>query len=135
MALGEFELIGRYFACSGAQRLDTLIGVGDDAALLKVPADEELLTSWAKSVPSATCDGAQLAAELVHTCLGALPDRANPCWMVLSLTVPGADAPWLASFASRLDTLCRLHHIQLVGGDTTGGDSCVELHCLAVTGS
>ena len=133
MALGEFELIHRYFARSGPQRRDTLVGVGDDAALLVAPPDAQLLTSWATSFPRVSCDGEELAARLVQTCLAALPDGAIPRWLVLSLTVPGAHAPWLASFAKRLDALCYQHDMQLVGGDTTGGDSCVELHCLAVS--
>jgi len=42
MALGEFELIERYLSRLGARRDDVLLGVGDDAALLRPPAGLEL---------------------------------------------------------------------------------------------
>lgn len=135
MALGEFELIGRYFARSGTQRRDTVVGVGDDAALLNPPPQTPLLTSWATVCPESSSNGATLAADLIQACLAKLPHEAKPCWLVLSLTLPGAEEPWLAAFAQQLDALCRQHEIQLVGGDTTGGRSYIELHCLALAAS
>jgi len=39
--LGEFELIRRYFSRMGCARPDVLLGVGDDAALLRMPADTD----------------------------------------------------------------------------------------------
>ncbi len=55
--LGEFDLIDRYFASGrlgapgapgtpGAQRrTDVILGIGDDAALLRCPADRDLVAA------------------------------------------------------------------------------------------
>jgi len=37
--LGEFDLIRRYFSRIGGARSDVVLGVGDDAALLRMPAE------------------------------------------------------------------------------------------------
>jgi thiamine-monophosphate kinase len=37
MPLSEFDLIARYFSAVGAHREDVVLGVGDDAALLRLP--------------------------------------------------------------------------------------------------
>ncbi len=44
MALGEFELIARYFGQAGARRGDVRLGIGDDGAVVSVPADREVIT-------------------------------------------------------------------------------------------
>ena len=43
--MDEFELIGATSRASGAARADVLLGVGDDAALLRVPDDADLAAS------------------------------------------------------------------------------------------
>ena len=43
--MDEFELIRRYFSRLGAARADVVLGVGDDAALLRVPDDAELVAA------------------------------------------------------------------------------------------
>ena len=45
MALTESTLIERYFRACGAQRTDVSLGIGDDAALLRVPAGSELVAT------------------------------------------------------------------------------------------
>ena len=45
----------------------------------------------------------------------------EPRWGTLALTLPRADAGWLAAFADRLDRATRDQHIALIGGDTTSG--------------
>jgi len=45
MALSEFALIERYFRACGVQRADVVRGVGDDAALLRVPGGCELVAA------------------------------------------------------------------------------------------
>ena len=43
--MDEFELIRRFFSAQPVQREDVLLGIGDDAALLHVPAAQELVVS------------------------------------------------------------------------------------------
>jgi thiamine-monophosphate kinase len=40
--MDEFELIRRYFSRLGSARAEVLLGVGDDAAILRVPDDADL---------------------------------------------------------------------------------------------
>ena len=42
MALGEFDLIRRYFAQPGIRHPETRLGIGDDCALLSCPPGMEL---------------------------------------------------------------------------------------------
>ena len=42
---GEFDLIRDYFRDATAQREDVLLGIGDDCALLEVPAGKQLAVS------------------------------------------------------------------------------------------
>src|SRR5450432_3822447 len=43
MPLTEFELIERFFSHCGAERADVRLGVGDDGALLRSPAGQDLV--------------------------------------------------------------------------------------------
>ena len=43
MALGEFELIDRFFRDCGMPRADVVLGVGDDGALLRPPPGADLV--------------------------------------------------------------------------------------------
>jgi len=43
--MDEFELIRRHFAAPAVTRDDVVLGIGDDAALLRVPPDQELAVS------------------------------------------------------------------------------------------
>ena len=45
MAAQEFELIERFFKRDSYQRCDVVVGIGDDAALVQVPADKALVVA------------------------------------------------------------------------------------------
>ena len=121
----EFQLIERIRARAGA-RADVLLGIGDDAALLQVPAGQELVLSTDTLVagvhfPDET-DAADIGWKALAVNLSDLAAMgATPAWCTLALTLPEADADWLDAF---LDGWCELageHGIALVGGDTTRG--------------
>jgi thiamine-monophosphate kinase len=46
---------------------------------------------------------------------------ASPCWALLALNLPQADAHWLEEFAAGFDALARLHGVALVGGNLSCG--------------
>src|SRR5437762_1472760 len=58
MPLSESALIERYFRTCGAQRPDVLAGIGDDAALLAVAPDAELVAATDTLVAGAPGDAA-----------------------------------------------------------------------------
>ncbi len=134
MPLGEFELIERFFTRSAA-RGDVLLGVGDDAALLEVPPGRVLVAAtdtlvegrhFLADAPPGSIGHQALAVNLSD--LAAM--GAEPAWALLSLSLPGADAAWLESFAAGLFALAGRHGVALVGGDTVRGPCVVTITAL-----
>ena len=62
---------------------------------------------------------------------------AEPAWFTLALTLPEADADWLADFARGMFRLADDYGVQLVGGDVTHGplSVTVQAHGLLPRGS
>lgn len=126
MAISEFDIIDRFFRRLRPARDDVLLGIGDDAALLAVPADRELAVAVdtlvaGRHFPPATgpFDIGYKALAVNLSDLAAM--GAEPAWATLSLTVPEVDEPWLQAFADGFFCLADRYGVQLVGGDTTRG--------------
>jgi thiamine-monophosphate kinase len=132
--LGEFDLIDRFFSRHGGRR-DVLLGVGDDAALLEVPAGQALaaavdtLVEGRHFLPDAPPDSVGHQALAVNLSdLAAM--GADPAWALLSLSLPESDEAWLESFAAGLYALADRHGVALVGGDTVRGPRVVTITAL-----
>jgi thiamine-monophosphate kinase len=139
--LTEFELIREHFARLGAVRTDVALGVGDDCALLRVPRGRDLAVSIDTLVAGThflpDCDPAGLGHKSLAVGLSDLAAMgAEPAWATLALTLPRADAAWLAAFAEGFARLAAEHGVQLVGGDTTRGplSITVQVHGLVPEG-
>ena len=122
---GEFELIARFLTGLGARRADVTLGVGDDAALVTVPAGHELVVTVDGIAEGVDFLSDARASDVGHRALAVnLSDLAAmgaaPAWATLSLSVPAADEAWLEDFAQGLDALARAHGIELIGGDLAG---------------
>jgi thiamine-monophosphate kinase len=135
MPLSESALIERYFRARGAQRADVVLGVGDDAALLRSPEGSELVAAADTLVAGVHFPQDSLPASIGHRALAVnLSDLAamgaRPAWALLALTLPHADESWLAEFSAGLDALARAHGVALVGGDTTRGPLCITVQLL-----
>lgn len=134
MSLSEFELIKRYFddaalqsACSGL-----VLGIGDDAAIVRPPAGQELVVAVDTSVAGVHFPADAPAAEIGYRSLAVnLSDLAamgaQPAFFTLALTLPEADPEWLQAFSSGLMGLARAEGIALVGGDTTRGHLTISI--------
>ena len=128
MALSEFELIAAYFATSDIARggEGVLLGIGDDAAILRPPPGEDLVVSIDTLVAGVHFPLAMSARDLGHRALAVnLSDLAamgaRPLWFTLALTLPAADEAWLDGFTGGMAALARQAGIALIGGDTTRG--------------
>lgn len=135
MALGEFDLIRRYFAEATIRRPDTALGIGDDCALLRCAAGMELALTADTLVAGVHFLPDVDPESLGHKCLAVnLSDLAamgaEPAWLTLALTLPEADEAWLAAFARGLFTLAHRYGVQLVGGDTTRGPLVITLQAM-----
>jgi len=122
----EFDIICRYFTRQVPGRGDVITGIGDDAALLQVPAGMELVVSMDTLVDGVHFPAGTPAAAIGHKALAVnLSDLAamgaEPAWATLSLTIPESDPDWLADFSQAFFKLADCYQLQLVGGDTTRG--------------
>lgn len=103
-----------------------LQGIGDDAARLQLPGDQELVLSVDTLVADchfpAAIDPHDLGWRALAVNLSDLAAMgAQPVAYTLALTVPTLEADWLAGLGRGLLALAQLHGIQLVGGDMTRG--------------
>jgi thiamine-monophosphate kinase len=136
--LGEFDLIRRFFERADAAKdaeQGVVLGIGDDAALLRVPAGSELVAAVDTIVAGRHFPPATDAYSIGHRVLAVnLSDMAamgaKPLWATLSLTMPSAEPAWLQRFSSGLLDLADEHHVALVGGDTTRGPLTVSVQIL-----
>ncbi len=121
--MNEFELIRRYFERPAPS---ALLGVGDDAALLRVSDNKVLAVSTDMLVCGVHFFADADPYSLGHKTLAVnLSDMAAmgavPRWATLSIAMPEADEAWLEKFSSGFFALADVHDVSLVGGDTTRG--------------
>jgi thiamine-monophosphate kinase len=119
----EFELIRRYFTHPAR---GVTLGVGDDAALLKLSPRHELVVSADMLVEGrhffAGADPQRLGHKALAVNLSDLAAMgARPRWATLALALPKVDEKWLAGFSRGFMALAKRHSVSLVGGDTTKG--------------
>ncbi|MGA8147632.1 MAG: thiamine-phosphate kinase [Gallionellaceae bacterium] len=121
--MSEFDLIRRYFtrACPGAE-----LGVGDDAALLRVDNGMELAVSTDMLVSGTHFFPGADPFLLGHKTLAVnLSDMAamgaQPRWATLALSLPQAEEAWLQKFSDGFFSVAQRFGVELVGGDTTRG--------------
>ncbi|MEO6186533.1 MAG: thiamine-phosphate kinase, partial [Steroidobacteraceae bacterium] len=137
--LGEFELIEQYFrGPAEALRLargDAPLGVGDDAALLQVPAGQQLVAALdtlveGRHFPAGTAPGSLGHRALAVNLSDLAAMGAEPAWCLLALTMPAVDPAYLQQFSEGLLQLATAHRVALVGGDTTSGPLSVSVQAL-----
>lgn len=123
MAIGEFDLIHRYFDRPGGR---AVLGIGDDCALLAPTPGMQLAISTDMLVEGRHFLSTVAPERLGHKSLAVnLSDLAacgaRPLAFTLSLALPRVDEAFLAGFSQGLFALADAHGIELVGGDTTAG--------------
>ncbi len=133
----EFELIAQYFTRPAPAGTPLRLGIGDDCALLDVPAGDTLAISTDMLVEGRHFFEGSDPEALGHKALAVnLSDLAamgaTPLAFSLALALPAADANWLAGFARGLFGLADAHHLPLIGGDTTKGPLNI---CITIYGS
>ena len=133
MALGEFDLIARYFT-RPVQR--AALGVGDDCALLAPAPGMQLAVSCDMLVEGRHFLSTVAPQHLGHKALAVnLSDLAacgaKPLAFTLALAMPRADEAFLDGFSRGLLALADAQGCELVGGDTTQGPLNV---CVSVFG-
>ena len=102
--MNEFEIIEHYFKPKLLDNQQELkLGIGDDAAVIDIPQDEELVVSIDTLVegvhflkdtsPKNIANKSVLVNLSDIAAMGALPR-----WITLSLTLPSNNSDWLKEF-------------------------------------
>jgi thiamine-monophosphate kinase len=135
VALGEFDLIRRFFSGQGIRHAETALGIGDDCALLRCRSEGELavtvdtLVSGVHFLPEV--DPEALGHKALAVNLSDLAAMgAEPRWATLALTLPSVDEAWLEAFARGWFALAARHGVELAGGDTTRGPLSITIQAM-----
>jgi thiamine-monophosphate kinase len=125
----EFALIDRYFKRPSPRQQDCVLGVGDDAAIVRpaqgmeIVVTADMLVADTHFLPDANPHDLGWKTLAVNVSdLAAM--GAQPRWALLSMALPAdkaADEAWLAAFAAGFFACAETHGIALIGGDTTRG--------------
>lgn len=147
----EFELIRQFFQHEQADLLleekaqaSVILGIGDDCALLQIPANQQLATSVDTLVADvhfpADAKPEDIAERALRTNLSDLAAMgAEPLWFTLALTLPQnsiyTSEEWLRGFSSGLFRTANQYEIVLVGGDTTSGPLSITIQVMGAVES
>ncbi|HEY1140803.1 MAG TPA: thiamine-phosphate kinase [Lysobacter sp.] len=127
----EFDLI-ESIRRRATTRADVILGIGDDAAIVQVPAGKQLVIAadtinrgihFPDNTAPADIGWKSLAVNLSD--LASM--GAEPAWCTLSLSLPTGDAAWVDAFLDGFLELASLHRVALIGGDTTRGPLSVSV--------
>jgi len=126
MGLNEFQLIQKFFAERPQENAGVVVGIGDDAAILQVPNDHELVVSVDTFVAGVHFHEQATPFNIGYKAIAAsLSDLAAmgalPKWVTAALTISKADESWFEEFSDGFFTACQKFGVQLVGGDLTHG--------------
>lgn len=126
--MSEFCLIAQYFAAATAAHCDTVVGIGDDAAISQPPVGCQLVSCLdtlvaGRHFPLSTSAFA-IGWKSVAVNLSDLAAMgATPYAILLGISLPSADEVWLGEFSRGLGAVCQRFGVQLIGGDTTKSDT------------
>lgn len=132
MALTEFSIIKNYFQRQKDQFPHVVVGIGDDAAVIEIPKEKQVLLSVDTLVEGVHFPIKMPARELGYKALAvSLSDVASmgatPNTALLALTMQKADRNWLKAFTDGFFSLADRYHVPLIGGDITQGPLCISV--------
>ena len=142
--VSEFDLIRRLqeIICikPSVSRPGPVVGIGDDGAVLALPANSQLVVSTDTLVENVHFLCESSATDLGHKALAVnLSDLAamgaEPAWFFLALTLPEIQPDWLEDFAQGMAGLAEDAGIQLAGGDVTSGPLSITITVLGLVES
>ncbi len=137
MSVSEFGIIKEYFSRQVTNTSVNHLGVGDDCALMSIPAGYELAITTDTMVEGvhffAGADPKRLGHKLLAVNLSDLAAMgAEPVSITLALTVPEVNETWLKDFSEGLLNLAKQYSVDLIGGDTTSGSLTLTVQALGI---
>lgn len=108
------------------------LGIGDDCALIKPLAGEEIAVTSDMLVEDrhffANANPEQLGRKALAVNLSDLAAMgAKPMGFTLSIALPEANSSWLEAFAKGLFGIAQQYSCPLIGGDTTAGPLTISI--------
>ena len=121
--LSEFNLIQQYFTRPSPQ---ADLGVGDDAALVRVSEGNQLVISTDMSVAGThflhDCAPYNIGWKALAVNVSDMAAMgAQPKWATLAISLPEVNQDWLTEFSRGFFACANSFNIDLIGGDTTRG--------------
>jgi thiamine-monophosphate kinase len=119
----EFDLIRRFFTRPVSH---TLLGVGDDGAVIRPRPDMDLVISTDMLVSGThflpETDPEALGCKALAVNLSDLAAMgAEPRWALLAAALPTPNESWIAAFCRGFFGLAEEFGVDVIGGDTTRG--------------
>lgn len=142
----EHQIIEDFFLDKLFHRPDVLVGIGDDAAIVTVPDNKQLVVTMdtftagihfpypieavdklcldtlsSVTNPNITpaYDIGYKAAAINLSDLAAM--GAEPAWATMSLSIPEVNSQWLEEFSTGFSDLLKRFKVTLIGGDLCRG--------------
>ena len=124
-ALGEFDFIRHYLTAEQPADSELLLGIGDDAAIVRPRPGHDLCFSSDMLLAGRHFFPDVSPADLAHKILAVnISDMAamgaQPRWVMLSAALPELNPSWLEAFSGSLFAMLRQYGITLIGGATKG---------------
>jgi thiamine-monophosphate kinase len=131
----EFDIIRKYFSRPVHH---TLLGVGDDAALIMPSAGTQLAVSADMLVAGTHFlpddDPYQLGWKSLAVNLSDMAAMgAVPKWTTLAIALPEVNEPWIEQFAAGFFRCSERYQVDLIGGDTTRGPLTISVQIMGET--
>ena len=128
----EFDLIARYFTHA---QPNTDLGIGDDAALISVPAGHQLAISADMLVAGthffADADPYGIGWKSLAVNISDMAAMgAEARWATLALALPAIEEAWLAEFSRGFFACTAQFGVALIGGDTTRGPLTISVQIM-----
>ena len=136
---GEFELIANYFNWP-SENNSVYLSVGDDAAVLNIAANHQLVVSVDTLVagvhyPLDTSPEDIGYKSLIVNLSDIAAMGAKPCWFTLALTLSDYHSDWLKGFSAGLKQAATEYGVSLIGGDTTRGAQTITIQMMGEVNS
>ncbi|WP_454785185.1 thiamine-phosphate kinase [Legionella sp. WA2024007413] len=136
--MDEFTLIEHFFKPLDYERDDVLLGIGDDAACVRLSQEMDLLVSTDTLVSGVhflpQWNAYDIACRSVMVNVSDMAAMAaTPCWITLALTLPEFNEQWLNLFTQGLKDSLNRFNMTLIGGDTTQGPLSITLTVFGTT--
>lgn len=124
--MDERTLIASYFSRQERRDSSVLLGIGDDAAVVRMAPGYDLVVATdavfeGTHFPAGTPPGAVGHRALAVNLSDLAAMGAEPLWCSLALSLPRAEPGWLSDFAAGFFALADRSGITLIGGDTVRG--------------